>query len=165
MCNAQKLIFGSVIFYKYCRKIVLYSKCLTFATIIVTKWYYGMWNFPYCGLSWDNQSTCPPVHNCLCVFFIFMYRDSVAVSCACGYGTCFAISACDGLCHLTTLALKPSVTPPPYPRVTATEREKRTERSYGEICSLWFSAWKYSYNGSIWGKWWKCYIIFKKCKI
>ncbi len=63
----------------------------------------------------DNCSSCQYI----------LFR-CVAVSC--GYGTCFAISACDGPCHLkkvtqkltrSTLALKASVTPPPYPRVTA----------------------------------------------
>ncbi len=43
----------------------------------------------------------------------------VAVSC--GYSTCFAVSACDGLCHLSTLALKP----PFYPWVTATGMEEK----------------------------------------
>ncbi len=64
--------------------------------------------------------------------------ENVAVSC--GYSTCFAVSACDGLCHLTkimdrvetqkstrsTLALKPSVSPPFYPWVTATENTQIT---------------------------------------
>ncbi len=58
--------------------------------------------------------------------------QNVPVAVSCGYSTCFAVSACDGLCQLTkimyytqkstrsTLALNPSVSPPFYPWVTAT---------------------------------------------
>ena len=66
--------------------------------------------------------------------------DTLDVAVSCGYDTCFAVKACDGLCHLTkimdrvgtplidytqkstrsTLALKLGVAPPIYPWVTAT---------------------------------------------
>ncbi len=82
------------------------------------------------------------------------------VGVSCGDSTCFAVSACDGLCHLTkimdrvetpldytqkstrsTSALKPSVSPSFYPRVTATLLKVRLKdchitQRYGDSLSV-----------------------------
>ncbi len=76
--------------------------------------------------TWNSKET-RMAHN----HVLLLKYDAVS----CGYNTCFAVSACDGLCHLTrvldgvdytqkstrsTLAMKLSVSTPVYPWVTAT---------------------------------------------